>query len=71
MAYEMTPDEHFILGRCTDAERHWLLGGGSGHGFNHAPALGELLADAIEGKREPPAMLAPGPRPARSPTTGR
>jgi glycine/D-amino acid oxidase-like deaminating enzyme len=62
---------HAILGSCTDADRHWLLGGGSGHGFKHAPALGELLANAIEEKREAPGMLAPGPRAARPELTGR
>jgi glycine/D-amino acid oxidase-like deaminating enzyme len=25
----------------------WLLGGGSGHGFKHGPALGEIVAKLI------------------------
>ena len=25
----------------------WLLGGGSGHGFKHGPALGEMMAGLI------------------------
>jgi len=25
----------------------WLLGGGSGHGFKHGPALGEMMAELI------------------------
>jgi glycine/D-amino acid oxidase-like deaminating enzyme len=25
----------------------WLLGGGSGHGFKHGPALGEKMAKLI------------------------
>jgi glycine/D-amino acid oxidase-like deaminating enzyme len=28
-------------------ENVWLLGGGSGHGFKHGPALGEMLAELI------------------------
>ncbi len=34
-------------------EGWWLLGGGSGHGFKHGPALGEHVADLVEGKAEP------------------
>jgi glycine/D-amino acid oxidase-like deaminating enzyme len=29
----------------------WLLGGGSGHGFKHGPALGEIMADLILDRR--------------------
>ena len=49
MPYEMTPDSHFVAGPA-DRDGHWLLGGGSGHAFKHAPALGEHLADLIEGR---------------------
>ena len=31
----------------------WLLGGGSGHGFKHGPALAELVRDLLTGVREP------------------
>ncbi len=27
----------------------WILGGGSGHGFKHGPALAELLVAALQG----------------------
>ena len=37
--YENTPDNHFIIDRHPAAENVWLLGGGSGHGFKHGPAL--------------------------------
>jgi glycine/D-amino acid oxidase-like deaminating enzyme len=30
----------------------WLLGGGSGHGFKHGPAMGEIMAELILEKRE-------------------
>ena len=62
MPYEMTPDGHFIAGAHPERPGEWILGGGSGHGFKHAPALGEHVADLVEGRAEPVAMLAPGPR---------
>ncbi|HTS34192.1 MAG TPA: FAD-dependent oxidoreductase [Candidatus Solibacter sp.] len=51
--YEQTPDSHFIIDRHPKNENVWLLGGGSGHGFKHGPAIGELMADLVLGKREP------------------
>ena len=62
MPYELTPDSHFVLAASRDDARRWYLGGGSGHGFKHAPALGELLADCLEGRATPEPMHAAGPR---------
>jgi sarcosine oxidase len=45
--YEQTDDSHFIVDRHPEAENVWLLGGGSGHGFKHGPALGEKMAESI------------------------
>ncbi len=45
--YEQTPDSHFIVDRHPRMENIWLLGGGSGHGFKHGPALGEMMAELI------------------------
>jgi glycine/D-amino acid oxidase-like deaminating enzyme len=45
--YEQTPDSHFIVDRHPRMNNVWLLGGGSGHGFKHGPALGEIMADLI------------------------
>jgi monomeric sarcosine oxidase len=42
--YENSPDEHFIIDRHPAAANTWLVGGGSGHGFKHGPAVGELVA---------------------------
>jgi len=52
--YEQTEDSHFIVDRHPAEERFWLLGGGSGHGFKHGPALGEMAARLIlrEGEAE-------------------
>ncbi|HTW59542.1 MAG TPA: FAD-dependent oxidoreductase [Terriglobales bacterium] len=54
--YEQTPDSHFIVDRHPKNENVWLLGGGSGHGFKHGPAIGELTADLILKDREPSAI---------------
>jgi len=51
--YEQTPDEHFIVDRHPRMENVWLLGGGSGHGFKHGPAIGEMMAELILGDGEP------------------
>jgi len=45
--YEQTPDSNFILDRHPRMDNVWLLGGGSGHGFKHGPALGEEMANLI------------------------
>ena len=45
--YENSPDEHFIVDRHPSAENVWLVGGGSGHGFKHGPAVGELVAGLV------------------------
>jgi sarcosine oxidase len=50
--YEQTPDSHFIIDRHPVAENTWLVGGGSGHGFKHGPALGELAAKLVLEDRE-------------------
>jgi len=45
--YEQSPDEHFIIDRHPGAANAWLVGGGSGHGFKHGPAVGELVARLV------------------------
>ena len=49
--YENTPDENFIMDRHPEAANVWLLGGGSGHGYKHGPAVGERMADLVLGKK--------------------
>jgi len=51
--YEQTPDSDFIVDRNPAAEHVWLVGGGSGHGFKHGPALGELVAKLVLQDAEP------------------
>jgi len=45
--YEQSPDEHFIIDRHPQAANAWIVGGGSGHGFKHGPAVGELVARLV------------------------
>jgi sarcosine oxidase len=45
--YEQTPDDNFIVDRHPAGENVRLVGGGSGHGFKHGPALGELVAKLV------------------------
>jgi glycine/D-amino acid oxidase-like deaminating enzyme len=50
--YEQTPDGDLIVDQHPQMENVWIVGGGSGHGFKHGPALGELVASMVMGKRE-------------------
>jgi len=45
--YEQSRDGHFILDRHPEARNVWIAGGGSGHGFKHGPALGEMAARGV------------------------
>jgi glycine/D-amino acid oxidase-like deaminating enzyme len=51
--YENSPDEQFIIDRHPAAGNAWLVGGGSGHGFKHGPAVGELVARLVLGGEDP------------------
>jgi sarcosine oxidase subunit beta len=56
--YEMTPDAMPIIGRTAEVDGFYTIAGFSGHGFQHAPAAGRLLADVITG-RDPQFDLTP------------
>ena len=60
--YDLTADTHFLFDRHPEHAGWWLLGGSSGHGFKHGPALAEYVADCVEGRREPEPFHALGPR---------
>ena len=55
--YENSTDQNFILDRHPEAENVWIVGGGSGHGFKHGPAMGEMVCDAVLGVKDPPAQF--------------
>jgi glycine/D-amino acid oxidase-like deaminating enzyme len=65
--YELSADSHFIAAPLPDAPGTWLVGGGSGHGFKHGPAIAERVLAAWDGDGELPPRFALGERaPARS-----
>jgi sarcosine oxidase len=45
--YENTSNGDFLIDRHPGWDNVWLIGGGSGHGFKHGPALGEYVAARI------------------------
>jgi sarcosine oxidase len=65
--YELSPDAHFVAAPHPEHPSVWLLGGGSGHGFKHGPALAERIAPALAGAAPPPARFGLGERGAASP----
>jgi sarcosine oxidase subunit beta len=54
----MSPDANPILGPAATVEGFYLINGFSGHGFQHSPAAGRILADVITG-RDPQFDLKP------------
>jgi sarcosine oxidase len=58
--YENTSNGDFLIDRHPDFDNVWLVGGGSGHGFKHGPALGEYVAARVAegGAVEPRFSLA-------------
>lgn len=55
-AYENTDTGDFLIDRHPEHANVWIVGGGSGHGFKHGPAVGELATRMIG------AGAAPEPR---------
>jgi sarcosine oxidase subunit beta len=45
--YEVTPDAMPIIGSAREVEGFYLINGFSGHGFQHSPAAGRILAEII------------------------
>jgi sarcosine oxidase subunit beta len=56
--YEMTPDAMPVIGEAGEPRGLFFINGFSGHGFQHSPAAGRILADLITG-RDPGISLAP------------
>lgn len=51
--YENTSNGDFLIDRHPRLENVWLVGGGSGHGFKHGPAVGEYVAGQLLDKNKP------------------
>jgi sarcosine oxidase len=45
--YENTTDNNFIIDRHPANANTWIVGGGSGHGFKHGPAVGEMVSRLV------------------------
>lgn len=45
--YEISPDNHAILGKVPGVEGFILANGFSGHGFQHSPAVGKVISELI------------------------
>jgi sarcosine oxidase len=60
--YELSPDAHFVAAALPEHPSVWLLGGGSGHGFKHGPAIAERVAAALDGREPLPARFGLGDR---------
>jgi len=56
--YEVTPDANPIIGPAGEVDGLFLINGFSGHGFQHSPAAGRILADVIA-RRDPGFDLMP------------
>ena len=56
--YEQSPDERFIIDRHPRASNVWIAGGGSGHGYKHGPAIGEMLSDLVLNGKTPDPFFA-------------
>jgi sarcosine oxidase subunit beta len=56
--YEMTPDAMPVIGEADSPRGLYFINGFSGHGFQHSPAAGRVLADLITG-RDPGLDLTP------------
>ena len=51
--YENTSNGDFLIDRHPELGNVWLVGGGSGHGFKHGPAMGEYVARLLTGGGAP------------------
>ena len=47
--YEVTPDANPLIGAAPEVQGLFHIAGFSGHGFQHSPAAGRILADLIAG----------------------
>jgi len=57
--YEISPDNHAILGKVPNVEGFILANGFSGHGFQHSPAVGRVIAELIVEGRASTIDIAP------------
>jgi monomeric sarcosine oxidase len=51
--YENTSNGDFLIDRHPGMENVWFVGGGSGHGFKHGPAVGEYVTGRLLDREQP------------------
>jgi len=58
--YENSDNGHLLIDRHPGWANAWIVGGGSGHGFKHGPAVGRYVSDLLRGtgQAEPVFALA-------------
>ncbi len=56
--YTVTPDSHFVIDRLPEDQRVMIISAFSGHGFKHAPAIGELIEQMVLSDLPPPPEFA-------------
>jgi glycine/D-amino acid oxidase-like deaminating enzyme len=60
--YEISADSHFIAAPHPEHAKVWIVGGGSGHGFKHGPAMAERLTNHWHDQEPLPPRFALGAR---------
>ena len=55
--YENSPDGNFVFDLLPETRNAFVLGGGSGHGFKHGPALGNLVSKVLSGTEKIPSLF--------------
>jgi hypothetical protein len=69
-AYENTDTGDFVVDRHPAHDNVWLVGGGSGHGFKHGPAVGELTGSHGARRRAARFTICAGEQRNRCATNG-
>jgi sarcosine oxidase len=62
--YSLTADTNFVIAPHPEHDHVWLLGGGSGHGFKHGPALAEYVERLLRADEPPDPRFGLGRRKA-------
>ena len=57
--YSNSTDGNFIFDKHPHHENVWILGGGSGHGFKHGPAIGKFVVSGLQNGIISAAFLIP------------
>ncbi len=55
--YSNSSNGDFIIDRHPEMDNVWLVGGGSGHGFKHGPAVGEYVTAQLSDRATPEARF--------------